>query len=87
MAIHPQLEGVATMTKTKVTIDELKAIYAERLGRSERHIVIQKHDLLGFRATVIAGLRDLKAVGASVDRLTAELRTKYELVDRETPAA
>jgi hypothetical protein len=74
-------------TKTKVTIDELQAIYAERLGRSKSHIVIRKHDLLGFSATVIAGLRDLKVVGSSVDRLTAELRTMYELVDKKTPDA
>jgi hypothetical protein len=74
------------MTKTKVTIDELKAIYAERLGRPKSRIVVQKNDLLGFTATVIAGLRDLSVGSAAVDRLTAELRTMYELNDKKTPA-
>jgi len=72
--------------KTKVTADELKAVYAERLGLPKSHLVIHKNGLLGFTATLIAGQRDMSVAGAEVHRLTAELRTKYELVDKKTPA-
>jgi hypothetical protein len=71
------------MAKQRKTAHELKNIVAAHLGIGDVLMVVNKDQIDGWRATVLATLRPANKpkYQARVDQIVVELRKEYDLVE------
>jgi hypothetical protein len=73
-------QELTLITKTKVTANELRDIFAERLGVPRTFVVIYPLPVLGWGVTLIAGRTRLSDAAARAEQLARELRPQYEVI-------